>query len=165
MRGPNSLRVSTIAPRTSGRRRVDCAPANLRKTIEIVPDEGATIPDPDPFPIMRGDLMELMQTGRRRWGRPTRARSPTRGRRGYAFKISASARAQALGTFATARHILGGRPVRPPGRPSAVLPLQVRPTDAVWIFQRDWIAFEAVSWICTSNQPQLLSPPASRIAI
>jgi len=71
MRGPNSLRVSTIAPRTSGRRRVDCAPANLRKTIEIVPDEGATIPDPDPFPIMRGDLMELMQTGRRRWGRPT----------------------------------------------------------------------------------------------
>jgi len=47
--------------------------------------------------------MELMQTGRRRWGRPTRARSPTRGRRGYA---------QALGTFATARHILGGGPVR-----------------------------------------------------
>ena len=79
MRGPNSLRVSTIAPRTSGRRRVDCAPANLRKTIEIVPDEGATIPDPDPFPIMRGDLMELMQTGRRRWGRPTRVRSPYQG--------------------------------------------------------------------------------------
>jgi len=35
-------------------------PANLRKTIEIVPDEGATIPDLDPFRIMRGGgLMEL----------------------------------------------------------------------------------------------------------
>jgi len=69
--------------------------------------------------------------------RPTRVRSPSRGPARLCIQDQREALAtQALGTFATARHILGGGPVCPRDvlpRPAAVTPPSSA-TGAVWIF-------------------------------
>ena len=171
MRGPNSLRVSISAPRTSGRRRVDCAPARIyARRLRSFLTRGQPFRIRIHSRIMRGGgLMEFMQTGRRRWGRPTRVRSPTRG----PARLCIQDQRESLATPG-ARNVRDSeaysrrRPGTSPGRPSAsgccYPPSSV--AGAVWIFQRHRTAFEgSVSWICTSNQPQSLSPPASRIAI
>ena len=83
-------------------------------------------PDLDTFPHYARQRREFMQTGRRRDRSSGR---PPGDRRGYA---------QALGTFARARHILGGGSVRPRNvlpRPAAVTPPS-SVAGAVWIFRR-----------------------------
>ena len=78
-----------------------------------------------------------MQTGRRRWGRPTTRPVAHQGPARLCIQDQREAPAtQALGTFATARHILGGGPVRPRDvlpRPAAVTPPS-SVAGAAWIF-------------------------------
>jgi len=97
--------------------------------------------------------MELMQTGRRRWGRPTTRPVAHQGPARLCIQDQRERSRPGARNVRDSEAYSRRGPGTSPGRPSAVLPLQVRLTGAVWIFQRHWIAFEGSGFLDLHVEP------------